>query len=200
MTCHAKRGIAENVSDSEAELDDSAVRVWQRSATSCSPSKAVYVFLSLRLVPRPSSISLKTASGGGGTGRRTSEASTRSRTPAMDNTANPNIHTIVRAQIVFLLSTLTEENFERNQVEIRSVRGLFLVSFSLVYADRHRVCVVLSSRSNMDSRRICTSFVASSYPMPASSTQAPPHHMTLQTHSNSSCWCKRCNVSHATLS
>lgn len=33
----------------------------------------------------------------------------------------PNIHTIVKAQIVFLLSTLTEENFERNQVEIRSV-------------------------------------------------------------------------------
>ena len=43
----------------------------------------------------------------------------------MDNPANPNIHTIVKAQIVFLLSTLTEENFERNQVEIRSVRRLF---------------------------------------------------------------------------
>ena len=42
----------------------------------------------------------------------------------MDNPANPNIHTIVKAQIVFLLSTLTEDNFERNQVEIRSVRGL----------------------------------------------------------------------------
>ena len=39
----------------------------------------------------------------------------------MDNTVNPNIHTIVKAQIVFLLSTLTEENFEKNQVEIRSV-------------------------------------------------------------------------------
>ena len=39
----------------------------------------------------------------------------------MDNPANPNIHTIVKAQIVFLLSTLTEDNFERNQVEIRSV-------------------------------------------------------------------------------
>lgn len=33
-----------------------------------------------------------------------------------------NIHNIVKAQIVFLLSTLTEENFERNQLEIRSVR------------------------------------------------------------------------------
>ncbi|CCM03832.1 uncharacterized protein FIBRA_05981 [Fibroporia radiculosa] len=39
----------------------------------------------------------------------------------MDNPANPNIHTIVKAQIVFLLSTLTEENFERNQAEIRSL-------------------------------------------------------------------------------
>lgn len=50
------------------------------------------------------------------------EASARARTPAMDGTASPNIHTIVKAQIVFLLSTLTEDNFERNQVEIRSVR------------------------------------------------------------------------------
>ncbi|KAI0798095.1 Not1-domain-containing protein [Abortiporus biennis] len=49
------------------------------------------------------------------------EASTRSRTPAMEGTTNPNIHTIVKAQIVFLLSTLTEENFERNQMEIRSL-------------------------------------------------------------------------------
>ncbi|KZT03564.1 Not1-domain-containing protein [Laetiporus sulphureus 93-53] len=39
----------------------------------------------------------------------------------MDNSVNPNIHTIVKAQIVFLLSTLTEENFERNQIEIRSL-------------------------------------------------------------------------------
>ncbi|KAF7440940.1 hypothetical protein PC9H_001289 [Pleurotus ostreatus] len=39
----------------------------------------------------------------------------------MDSTPNTNIHTIVRAQIVFLLSTLTEENFERNQAEIRSL-------------------------------------------------------------------------------
>ena len=38
----------------------------------------------------------------------------------MDNPANPNIHNIVKAQIVFLLSTLTEDNFERNQAEIRS--------------------------------------------------------------------------------
>ena len=43
--------------------------------------------------------------------------------------ANPNIHTIVKAQIVFLLSTLTEENFERNQVEIRSIRLFCLACF-----------------------------------------------------------------------
>ena len=42
----------------------------------------------------------------------------------MDSPANPNIHNIVKTQIVFLLSTLTEENFERNQVEIRSVSTL----------------------------------------------------------------------------
>ena len=39
----------------------------------------------------------------------------------MDNPST-NIHTIVKAQIVFLLSTLTDANFEHNQVEIRSVR------------------------------------------------------------------------------
>ncbi|KAF8226250.1 Not1-domain-containing protein [Tricholoma matsutake] len=39
----------------------------------------------------------------------------------MDNPPTTNIHTIVKAQIVFLLSTLTEDNFERNQVEIRSL-------------------------------------------------------------------------------
>ncbi|KXN90499.1 General negative regulator of transcription subunit 1 [Leucoagaricus sp. SymC.cos] len=39
----------------------------------------------------------------------------------MDNPPTTNIHTIVKAQIVFLLSTLTEENFERNQLEIRSL-------------------------------------------------------------------------------
>jgi CCR4-NOT transcription complex subunit 1 len=38
------------------------------------------------------------------------------------DSSNTNIHTIVKAQIVFLLSTLTEDNFERNQIEIRSVR------------------------------------------------------------------------------
>lgn len=48
----------------------------------------------------------------------------------MDNPGNPNIHTIVKAQIVFLLSTLTEENFERNQLEIRSVSNIFHTKWS----------------------------------------------------------------------
>ncbi|KZP29910.1 Not1-domain-containing protein [Athelia psychrophila] len=39
----------------------------------------------------------------------------------MDNPPNANIHQIVKAQIVFLLSTLTEDNFDRNQIEIRSL-------------------------------------------------------------------------------
>ena len=43
-------------------------------------------------------------------------------TSSVMGTPPNNIHTIVRAQIVFLLSTLTEENFAHNQAEIRSVR------------------------------------------------------------------------------
>ncbi|KAF8644127.1 hypothetical protein AX16_008656 [Volvariella volvacea WC 439] len=39
----------------------------------------------------------------------------------MDNPPTTNINTIVKTQIVFLLSTLTEENFDRNQIEIRSL-------------------------------------------------------------------------------
>jgi len=62
--------------------------------------------------------SSKTATGPGSAPRR---SVTPSRSSHMDNPPSTNIHTIVKAQIVFLLSTLTEENFERNQVEIRSV-------------------------------------------------------------------------------
>ena len=47
---------------------------------------------------------------------------TTARTSSVMDTPPNNIHTIVRAQIVFLLSTLTEENFAHNQAEIRSVR------------------------------------------------------------------------------
>jgi CCR4-NOT transcription complex subunit 1 len=50
----------------------------------------------------------------------------------MDNPPNNNIHTIVRAQIVFLLSTLTEDNFDRNQAEIRSVRLAISVMGSVI--------------------------------------------------------------------
>ena len=49
---------------------------------------------------------------------------TSSKALAMDNPPNANIHTIVKAQIVFLLSTLTEDNFDRNQIEIRSVGAI----------------------------------------------------------------------------
>lgn len=49
----------------------------------------------------------------------------------MDNPPNANIHTIVKAQIVFLLSTLTEDNFDRNQLEIRSVSLIFCICISL---------------------------------------------------------------------
>lgn len=52
----------------------------------------------------------------------------------MDNPPNANIHTIVKAQIVFLLSTLTEDNFDRNQLEIRSVG---LISIPLCYWNIH---------------------------------------------------------------
>ena len=63
----------------------------------------------------------------------------------MDNPPNNNIHTIVRAQIVFLLSTLTEDNFDRNQAEIRSVWPfVFWVTNLLTY--------IRSCLSNMGSK------------------------------------------------
>jgi CCR4-NOT transcription complex subunit 1 len=42
--------------------------------------------------------------------------------PPRESRESNSLLTIVKAQIVFLLSTLTEDNFERNQSEIRSVR------------------------------------------------------------------------------
>ena len=75
----------------------------------------------------------------------------------MDNPANPNIHNIVKAQIVFLLSTLTEDNFERNQAEIRSVGRHVRAGMRGMYADN---CLrVLSCLSNMGSKRIYTLYV-----------------------------------------
>lgn len=50
----------------------------------------------------------------------------------MDSPSNTNnVHQIVKAQIVFLLSTLTEENFEQNQLQIRSVSVLNFTHFFL---------------------------------------------------------------------
>jgi hypothetical protein len=77
------------------------------------------------LPAHPHDIITKTASSAGLTLRRVETASTRARTPGgtMDsNPPNPNIHTIVKAQIVFLLSTLTEDNFDFNQTQIHTVR------------------------------------------------------------------------------
>ena len=94
----------------ESVLQGISARCSRRPRSVLSPSS-----------PSPPPKSSKTALGGGHVGRRMTEASNRARTPAMEGNASPNIHTIVKAQIVFLLSTLTEENFDRNQVEIRSV-------------------------------------------------------------------------------
>jgi hypothetical protein len=66
----------------------------------------------------PSKQLFKTATGPGSAARR---SVTPSRPSHMDNPPATNIHAIVKTQIVFLLSTLTEDNFERNQMEIRSV-------------------------------------------------------------------------------
>jgi hypothetical protein len=91
----------------------------------------------------------KTAPAGGIGGRRTVPSSARS--PAMDNPPNNNIHTIVRAQIVFLLSTLTEDNFDRNQAEIRSVCPLaFWVAGLLI-----PISCTHSYPNNMGSKHIC---------------------------------------------
>ena len=49
-----------------------------------------------------------------------------------NNPPNPNIHTIVKAQIVFLLSTLTEDNFDFNQNQIHTVCTLDPPLFSLL--------------------------------------------------------------------
>ena len=100
----------------------------------------------------------------------------------MDGTASPNIHTIVKAQIVFLLSTLTEENFERNQVEIRSVSNMFGPSGEQLGSSvfrRHnlRTCSCLH---NMELTRTSTSFAVSSF-TPKSASHLPhlPPRLTL---------------------
>ncbi|KAI0085426.1 Not1-domain-containing protein [Irpex rosettiformis] len=72
----------------------------------------------------------------------------------MDSPANPNIHTIVKAQIVFLLSTLTEENFERNQVEIRSLSEQHGVDTYLHFIRR----LIVHSNSRISSTSSSASF------------------------------------------
>ena len=148
-----KRGVAATAIEAELEWADacslSLCFCKDHSARCSRRPRSVLSQNSLS----PSPISTKTASGGGLGGRRMTEASTRARTPAMDGTASPNIHTIVKAQIVFLLSTLTEENFERNQVEIRSVRscsfasrfedGLRLIGGAIMAAGACVVCLVI---------------------------------------------------------
>ena len=121
----------------------------------------------------------------------------------MDGTASPNIHTIVKAQIVFLLSTLTEDNFERNQVEIRSVRiceSCALGSLQLTFPRLLdlRAC---SCPSSMALTRTSTSSAASSF-TPTADSHLPRLllHSTNPPLSHSVYSCKRLNVSHATPS
>lgn len=94
--------------------------------TSCHWAGVFTVGLGLRAFYTFLLLFTKTASAGGIVSRR---PETAARSSAMDNPPNANIHTIVKAQIVFLLSTLTEDNFDRNQLEIRSVR---IISIRLV--------------------------------------------------------------------
>ncbi|KAF8894430.1 Not1-domain-containing protein [Infundibulicybe gibba] len=75
----------------------------------------------------------------------------------MDNPPTTNIHTIVKAQIVFLLSTLTEENFERNQVEIRSLSEQHGIDTYLHFIRR----LIVHSQSRLASSTPPSSFDAS---------------------------------------
>ncbi|KAF7311634.1 Not1-domain-containing protein [Mycena kentingensis (nom. inval.)] len=68
--------------------------------------------------------------------------------------SNTNIHTIVKAQIVFLLSTLTEENFERNQQEIRSLSEQHGIDTYLHFIRR----LIVHSQSRLTSSTTPSSF------------------------------------------
>ncbi|KIK63773.1 hypothetical protein GYMLUDRAFT_71891 [Collybiopsis luxurians FD-317 M1] len=73
----------------------------------------------------------------------------------MDNPpATTNIHTIVKAQIVFLLSTLTEDNFERNQLEIRSLSEQHGIDTYLHFIRR----LIVHSNSRLASNNNSTAF------------------------------------------
>ncbi|KAL0947287.1 hypothetical protein HGRIS_013407 [Hohenbuehelia grisea] len=76
----------------------------------------------------------------------------------MDNPPNTNINTIVRAQIVFLLSTLTEDNFERNQIEIRSLSEQHGVETYLHFIRR----LIIQTQARLAPGAVSASFDASS--------------------------------------
>ncbi|KAJ3775594.1 Not1-domain-containing protein [Lentinula raphanica] len=68
-----------------------------------------------------------------------------------------NIHTIVKAQIVFLLSTLTEDNYERNQLEIRSLSEQHGIDTYLHFIRR----LIAHSQARLSSNNNSTNFDAS---------------------------------------
>ncbi|KDQ60584.1 hypothetical protein JAAARDRAFT_31550 [Jaapia argillacea MUCL 33604] len=72
----------------------------------------------------------------------------------MDNPPSSNIHTIVKAQIVFLLSTLTEDNFERNQIEIRSLSEQHGIDTYLHFIRR----LIVHSQARLTSTGAATAF------------------------------------------
>lgn len=111
-----------------------------------------------------------------------------------DGRENNSLLTIVKAQIVFLMSTLTEDNFERNQTEIRTVSpfsvpgsgsslssktehpGPFLNSFLSPF-DADSTTVLDSSPKPMASKPTSISSEDSSSP-PSNASPHPPPLMT----------------------
>ncbi|KAJ3762971.1 Not1-domain-containing protein [Lentinula raphanica] len=69
-----------------------------------------------------------------------------------------NIHTIVKAQIVFLLSTLTEDNYERNQLEIRSLSEQHGIDTVYLHFIRR---LIAHSQARLSSNNNSTNFDAS---------------------------------------
>ncbi|KAI0057116.1 Not1-domain-containing protein [Artomyces pyxidatus] len=76
----------------------------------------------------------------------------------MDTPQSNNIHTIVKAQIVFLLSTLTEDNFDRNQAEIRSLSEQHGIETYLHFIRR----LIVHSQSRLSSTATPSAFDTSS--------------------------------------
>ncbi|CAA7270173.1 unnamed protein product [Cyclocybe aegerita] len=99
----------------------------------CTSPDPVLVVASFPISHLPSRQSFKTATGPGSVARR---SVTPSRSSHMDNPPATNIHNIVKTQIVFLLSTLTEENYDRNLMEIRSLSEHHGIDIYLHYIRR----------------------------------------------------------------